>query len=97
MRNPLIPALILGLAFAGGALAQGAPAGPLGEPGRNAAGVESGVRRVEPGPRPATVAPGNPSPSSVPGTNPGVNIGGTPTSGPPGTGGAAGGPGIGNR
>lgn len=29
--------------------------------------------------------------SSVPGTTPGVNIGGTPTAGPPGTGGTAGG------
>jgi len=38
----------------------------------------------------------NRSNSSVPGTTPDVNIGGTPTSGPPGTGGAAGGPSLGN-
>ncbi|MCE4225375.1 hypothetical protein HCU64_16590 [Methylobacterium sp. C25] len=36
----------------------------------------------------------NRSNSSVPGTTPGVNIGGTSTSGPPGTGGAAGGPSL---
>lgn len=37
----------------------------------------------------------NPSNSPVPGTTPGVNIGGTPTSGPPGTGGTSGGPSLG--
>ncbi|MEE7449808.1 hypothetical protein MRF4_19410 [Methylobacterium radiotolerans] len=37
----------------------------------------------------------NPSNSPIPGTTPGVNIGGTSTSGPPGTGGASGGPSLG--
>jgi len=47
--------------------------------------------------RPAPNVVGNPSPNSIPGSSPGLNIGGTPTSGPPGTGGAAGGPSIGNQ
>ncbi|SFG60759.1 hypothetical protein [Methylobacterium gossipiicola] len=50
--------------------------------------------------RPSRSAPnvvGNPSPAAIPGSTPGVNIGGTPTGGPPGTGGAAGGPSLGNR
>ena len=39
----------------------------------------------------------NPSSSSVPGTTPNVNIGGTPTGGPPGTGGTSGGPALDGR
>ena len=39
----------------------------------------------------------NHSNTPVPGTTPGVNIGGTPTSGPPGTGGTSGGPSLDGR
>lgn len=56
-------------------------------------GVGRGERDLGAGP----VARGNeasPSNMSVPGTTPDVNIGGTPTSGPPGTGGTAGGPSL---
>ncbi|MHC2017067.1 hypothetical protein [Methylobacterium sp. CM6247] len=58
---------------------------------------------MEPGPvprasgargRPADAIPGNPSPASVPGSTPDVNIGGTLTSSPPGTGGTSGGPSL---
>lgn len=49
-------------------------------------GVPPGTRDL--GPSPITRGnEANPSNSSVPGTTPDVNIGGTPTSGPPGTGG----------
>jgi hypothetical protein len=56
-------------------------------------GVGRGERNLGAGP----VARGNeasPSNMSVPGTTPDVNIGGTPTGGPPGTGGTSGGPSL---
>lgn len=57
-------------------------------------GAGPGARDL--GPSPITRGnEANPSNSPIPGTTPGVNIGGTPTSGPPGTGGAAGGPSLG--
>ncbi|GJD78577.1 hypothetical protein GCM10007886_51340 [Methylobacterium gregans] len=59
-------------------------------------GVRPGERNLG-SPAPSAGNAANPSNSAVPGTTPGVNIGGTPTSGPPGTGGAAGGPALGNR
>lgn len=59
-------------------------------------GVRPGERDLGPtAPSGGNVA--NPSNSAVPGTTPAVNIGGTPTSGSPGTGGTAGGPALGNR
>ncbi|MDR7035680.1 hypothetical protein J2X36_000415 [Methylobacterium sp. BE186] len=95
MRLSLTLAVVLGLSVAGPALAQGTLEGPRGSGGR-AAGTRSDPRQDSP-PAPAPNGVGNPSGASVPGSTPGVNIGGTPTSGPPGTGGTAGGPGIGNR
>lgn len=59
-------------------------------------GVRPGERDLGP-PPPSAGNAANPSNSAVPGATPGVNIGGTPTSGPPGTGGTAGGPALGNR
>lgn len=64
-----------------------APPGSVG-------GVAPGARDL--GPSPITRGnEANPSNSSVPGTTPDVNIGGTPTRGPPGTGGTSGGPSLG--
>ncbi|EIZ82990.1 hypothetical protein WYO_4283 [Methylobacterium sp. GXF4] len=60
-------------------------------------GVGAGTVGNGPNAQITTGTTANPSNSSVPGTTPGVNIGGTPTSGPPGTGGTAGGPALGNR
>ncbi|KST57578.1 hypothetical protein AO398_24660 [Methylobacterium sp. GXS13] len=60
-------------------------------------GVGAGTVGSGPNAQITTGTMANPSNSSVPGTTPGVNIGGTPTSGPPGTGGTAGGPSLGNR
>ncbi len=57
-------------------------------------GAGAGARDL--GPSPITRGnEANPSNSPIPGTTPGVNIGGTPTSGPPGTGGTSGGPSLG--
>lgn len=57
-------------------------------------GAGPGARDL--GPSPVTRGnEANSSNSSIPGTTPGVNIGGTPTSGPPGTGGTSGGPSLG--
>ena len=81
--------------LASSALAQLAPTGGAGNTGVSlpprAGGVNTG--RSAPGglgagPTGNTASGSN---SSVPGTTPGVNIGGTPTAGPPGTGGTAGG------
>jgi hypothetical protein len=66
-------------------------------------GVTPPVGGVGPGARdlgPSPITRGNeasPSNSSVPGTTPDVNIGGTPTGGPPGTGGTSGGPSLNGR
>jgi collagen type III alpha len=94
----------LGLALAGPAVAQittgGAANTGVAPPpvvgGVPAGTVRSGTldTRMPDGPGGGNAA--NRSNSSVPGTTPDVNIGGTPTSGPPGTGGAAGGPSLGN-
>lgn len=57
-------------------------------------GAGPGARDLGPGP----ITRGNEANRSnapIPGTTPGVNIGGTPTSGPPGTGGTSGGPSLG--
>ncbi|SDN03142.1 hypothetical protein SAMN05216360_105137 [Methylobacterium phyllostachyos] len=56
----------------------------------------AGPGAMDLGPSPITRGnEANPSNSPIPGTTPSVNIGGTPTSGPPGTGGTAGGPSLG--
>lgn len=60
-------------------------------PPPNVGGVSRSGRDLGPAP----IARGNEANSSamsVPGTTPDITIGGTPTSGPPGSGGAAGGP-----
>lgn len=63
-------------------------------PPATAGGAGPGARDL--GPSPITRGnAANPSNTPVPGTTPGVNIGGTPTSGPPGTGGPSGGPSLG--
>lgn len=95
-----IRAAALGLCLCGPVHAEPlAPTGGAGNTGVTAPGRGPGEIPETGGPtsRPAPAIPGNPSPASVPGSSPGVNIGGTPTSGPPGTGGAAGGPSIGNQ
>jgi len=87
----------LSLALAGPASAQVVTGGagntgvaPLATTG----GAGRGARDL--GPSPITRGnEANPSNSSTPGTTPGINIGGTPTSGPPGTGGTSGGPSLG--
>lgn len=90
----------LGLCLGSPALA--GPLAPMGGAGNTSvaapvwargAGPDTGGRVSHP---PPTIL-GNPSPDPVPGSTPVVNIGGTSTSGPPGTGGTAGGPSIGNR
>ena len=96
-RMMLAFATALGLILAGPASAQivTGGAGNTGvAPPSGTGGVGGGARDL--GPSPITRGnEANPSNMSVPGTTPNVNIGGTPTSGPPGTGGAAGGPSIG--
>jgi hypothetical protein len=92
--------LSLALLLAAPAQAQTlAPTGGAGNTGVTApsAGTGAATRDGDAGLRPAPSVPGNPSPAAVPGSTPGVNIGGTPTSGPPGTGGAAGGPASANQ
>ncbi|MBY0259738.1 hypothetical protein MKK58_15710 [Methylobacterium sp. J-078] len=97
-RTHLAAALALTVSLAAPAAAQTlAPTGGAGNTGvaAPASGPGTTPRDTDAGLRPAPSVPGNPSPAAVPGSTPGVNIGGTPTSGPPGTGGAAGGPSIG--
>ncbi|WP_227439805.1 hypothetical protein [Methylobacterium sp. W2] len=81
-----VPALAEQLAPTGGAANTGVMT-PSMEPGPV-------PRASGPSSRPADAIPGNPSPSSVPGSTPDVNIGGTLTSSPPGTGGTSGGPSL---
>ena len=100
MRIPVV-ALATALALSGAAhSAEGAP-----DPGRVGRAVPQ-----PPSPKASATGPGH-VPTHVPGPGsagtpnapalvggtPGVNIGGTPTSGPPGTGGAAGGPALGGQ
>ena len=96
IRRTLAIATVLGLGLAGPASAQivTGGAGNTGvTPPAGTGGVGGGARDL--GPSPITRGnEANPSNASVPGTTPNVNIGGTPTSGPPGTGGAAGGPSL---
>lgn len=98
-RTTIALAAALSLSLAGPALAQLAPTGGAGNTGVTTPSMAPGPvpRADDPDLRPAPNVVGNPSPSSVPGSTPGVNIGGTPTSGPPGTGGTAGGPSLGNQ
>lgn len=103
MRTILTLATVLSL-LAGAATTPAAVAQVVtGGAGNTGVAAPPGTGGVAPGERdlgPAPVARGNaasPSNTPIPGTTPGVNIGGTPTGGPPGTGGTAGGPAIGNR
>lgn len=99
-RSAIAIVTTLTLALAGPALGQTlAPTGGAGNTGVTTPSMAPGEapRSADPGLRPAPNVVGNPSPASVPGSTPGVNIGGTPTSGPPGTGGTSGGPSIGNQ
>lgn len=95
-RNTMTVAAALSLLLTGSALAQ-ITTGGAGNTGVKASegtgGVGSDARDL--GPSPITRGnEANRSNSSVPGTTPGVNIGGSSTSGPPGTGGTAGGPSL---
>jgi hypothetical protein len=97
MRTPFAIAAAASLVLTGSASAQ-VVTGGAGNTGVTApatvGGAGPGARDL--GPSPMTRGnEANPSHSPVPGTTPNVNIGGTPTSGPPGTGGAAGGPSLG--
>lgn len=98
MRTTIALAAALGLALCGSALAE--PLAPTSGAGNTGVKAPAGTGGVGPDARdldPSPITAGNianPSNSSVPGTTPGVNIGGTQTSGPPGSGGAAGGPSI---
>ena len=76
-----------------------APTGGAGNTGVTTPSMAPGAvpRAGDAAGRPAPNVVGNPSPNAIPGSSPGLNIGGTLTSGPPGTGGAAGGPSIGNQ
>ncbi len=99
MRTCTALAACVMLALAGPAAAQ-VVTGGAGNTGvqapAGAGGVRPGDRDL--GPSPLTAGnTANPSNSPVPGTTPGVNIGGTQTGGPPGTGGTAGGPALGVR
>lgn len=89
----------LGIALAGPAAAQVVTggAGNTGvAPPAGTGGVSPGARDL--GPSPITRGnEANRSNSPVVGTTPNVNIGGTPTSGPPGTGGPSGGPSLDGR
>lgn len=98
MTRATLALAALTIALSGPALAEPlAPTGGAGNTGVTAPSLAPGnaPRARETDLRPAPNVVGNPSPNSVPGSSPGVNIGGTPTSGPPGTGGTAGGPSIG--
>jgi len=98
-RTKLALSGIVGLLLAGPAAAQVVTggAGNTGvAPPPGTGGVGQGARDL--GPSPITRGnEANPSNSSVPGTTPDVNIGGTPTGGPPGTGGSSGGPSLTGR
>ncbi|WP_019904077.1 hypothetical protein [Methylobacterium sp. 77] len=99
-RTTFTLSALLGLVLAGPALAEPlAPTGGAGNTGVMTPAMEPGPvpRPNESAQRPAEAIPGNPSPASVPGSTPDVNIGGTPTGSPPGTGGTAGGPSLGGR
>lgn len=98
-RIPLATALAVILALGPASAQTLAPTGGAGNTGvaRPSSGPGAVPRDPDSGVRPAPSVPGNPSPAAIPGSTPGVNIGGTPTSGPPGTGGAAGGPSIGSQ
>lgn len=99
MRNLKAFAVVATLVLADPAAAQ-VVTGGAGNTGVRAPAWTGGVRPDDrdPGPRPPRAGhTANPSNSPVPGTTPGVDIGGTQTSGPPGTGGTAGGPTISNR
>lgn len=88
--------LALSLTLASPALAQTVTGG-AGNTGVTPPASVGGVTRGERDLGPSPITRGNEANSSnspVPGTTPGVNIGGTSTSGPPGTGGAAGGPSL---
>ncbi|MDH3028260.1 hypothetical protein [Methylobacterium fujisawaense] len=96
-RTTMTFAGVLSIVLAGPAVAQVVTggAGNTGvAPPATVGGVPPGTRDL--GPSPITRGnEANPSNSSVLGTTPDVNIGGTPTSGPPGTGGTSGGPSLG--
>lgn len=101
-RTKLAIAAALSITLAGPAAAQ-VTTGGAGNTGVPAPPVTGGVPAGTVGrgdviddrvPPSASGNAASPSNSSVPGTTPGVNIGGTSTSGPPGTGGAAGGPAL---
>jgi len=99
IRTTMAFAGALCIAWAGTAVAQvvtgGAGNTGVAPPAR-VGGVAPGARDL--GPSPITRGnEANPSNTPVPGTTPGVNIGGTPTSGPPGTGGTSGGPSLDGR
>lgn len=99
IRTTMALAAALSIVLAGPAAAQVVTggAGNTGvAPPTSTGGVGSGARDL--GPSPITRGnEANPSNSPVPGTTPGVNIGGAPTSGPPGTGGTSGGPSLDGR
>ncbi|HEX8417533.1 MAG TPA: hypothetical protein VF641_08000 [Methylobacterium sp.] len=98
MRTTIALATALGLLLAGPVLAQGIAGAPPGSTSeRPSTGIEGGPRSLDVDTRLPADSLGSQGNSSVTGTTPGANIGGTATSGPPGTGGAAGGPSIGNR
>ncbi|GJE39095.1 hypothetical protein [Methylobacterium persicinum] len=89
--------LALTLALATPAAAQ-VVTGGAGNTGVTPPGSVGGVARGERDLGPSPITRGNeanPSNSPVVGTTPGVNIGGTTTGGPPGTGGTSGGPSLG--
>ncbi|KAB1068134.1 hypothetical protein F6X51_27160 [Methylobacterium planeticum] len=98
MRTTIALAAALGLVLAGPALAE--TLAPTGGAGNTGVKAPPGTGSVGPdardlGPIPITSGNmANPSNSSVPGTTPDVNIGGTATGGPPGTGGTSGGPSL---
>ena len=100
MRTNLVLLATLGVMVAGPAGAQQVTTGGAGNTGvtppATVGGVGPGARDL--GPSPITRGnEANPSNSSVPGTTPDVNIGGTQTGGPPGTGGTSGGPSLDGR
>ncbi|MFF8802007.1 MULTISPECIES: hypothetical protein [unclassified Methylobacterium] len=87
----MTPALVLALILpAAGATAQESGGQVPSPPSPKASATGS---RPVPGPGTA----GTPNAPAVVGGTPGAVIGGTPTSGPPGTGGTAGGPGLSGR
>ncbi len=97
---------LLAIGLAGGSASAQVTTGGAANTGIPAPSVTGGVRTGTVGrdvpidtrnpPAPAGNAASG-SNSAVPGTTPGVNINGAVTSGPPGTGGAAGGPSLGGQ